>query len=190
MLSLFGTINCGWAVDNIFINFKLHENVDRNQAIFTSKFERNGEMLVNIWNNYIQPKNKNLKLLITPSVINNRNLNIVERSIGIQHIMLNDLSHSRMLLVPGHKAELYCLSAEEARELCVPIITMGIGALKERVIHGKTGLIAKNEKEFSEFALQLFTDDQMWKEFRLNLNKLRNTNNWNNVAANLINQIR
>ena len=49
-----------------------------------------------------------------------------------------------MLLVPGHKAELYCLAAEEARELCVPIVTMGIGSLYERVEHEKTGYIAKS----------------------------------------------
>ena len=65
-----------------------------------------------------------------------------------------------------------------------------MGALKERVIHEKTGLIARNEKEFSEFVLQLFSDDLMWNEFRSNLIKLRNSNNWNIVAENLINQIR
>ena len=112
------------------------------------------------------------------------------KTIGNQKNMLKDLSNSRMLLIPGHKAELYCLSAEEGRELCVPIITMGMGALKERVIHEKTGLIARNEKEFSEFVLQLFSDDLMWNEFRSNLIKLRNSNNWNIVAENLINQIR
>ena len=189
LLTLFGTINCGWAVDNIFINAEINENINKNQAIFTSKFDRNGELLVNIWNRYIQPKDKNLKLLITPDVINNQNPNIIDRSIGNQKNMLKDLSNSRMLLIPGHKAELYCLSAEEGRELCVPIITMGIGALKERVIHEKTGLIARNEKEFSEFVLQLFSDDLMWNEFRSNLIKLRNSNNWNIVAKNLINQI-
>ena len=38
---------------------------------------------------------------------------------------------------------------EEGRELCVPIVTMGIGSLSERVEHGKTGFIAQNEKDFS-----------------------------------------
>ena len=186
LLSLFGNINCGWAVDDLFINYNLNENINNNQAIFTSKFDRNGDLLVNIWNNYIQPKNKDLKLLITPNNKNNHNPNIIERLIGDKIDMIKDLSNSRMLLIPGHKAELYCLAAEEGRELCIPIVTMGIGSLKERVIHGKTGLIAKNEKEFSEFILQLFRDNLLWNKFRSNLKKLRNKNNWMKVSERLI----
>ena len=30
------------------------------------------------------------------------------------------------MLVPGHKGEVYCLAAEEARELCIPIVTLGL----------------------------------------------------------------
>ena len=58
--------------------------------------------------------------------------------------MIDDIKKSRIFLIPGHKAELFCLSAQEAKELCVPIVTLGIGSLSERVIHGKTGFIAKN----------------------------------------------
>ena len=52
LLSLFGNIECGWAVDDLFINYKLSDNINNYQAIFTSKFDRNGELLVNIWNKY------------------------------------------------------------------------------------------------------------------------------------------
>ena len=44
-----------------------------------------------------------------------------------------------------HKGEVFCLAAEEARELCLPIVTMGIGALRERVEHDITGYIANNK---------------------------------------------
>ena len=187
LLSLFGTIECGWAVDDIFIKSKLNENIDNKQAIFTSKFDRNGKLLINIWNNLIQPNNKDLKLLVTPKVKNNQNPNIIERSIGSQNNMLKDLSNSRMLLIPGHKAELYCLAAEEGRELCVPLITMGIGSLKERVVHGKTGLIEKNEKEYANYTLELFSTDNLWYDLRKNLIKIRNSNSWSKVSKKLIN---
>ena len=91
-----------------------------------------------------------------------------------------------MLLVPGHKAELYCLAAEEARELCVPIVTMGIGSLYERVEHEKTGYIAKSKKEFAHFAIELFNNDDIWREFRSNLIQLRSTKNWEKSAKTLI----
>ena len=58
-----------------------------------------------------------------------------------------------MIILPGHKAELFCLSALEASELCIPIVTMGIGSLAERVEHGVTGLIAKNERNFQVILL-------------------------------------
>ena len=59
--------------------------------------------------------------------------------------MVKDMLKSKVLLVPGHKSELFCIAAEEARELCIPIITLGIGSLSERVEHGVTGYIAKNK---------------------------------------------
>ena len=70
------------------------------------------------------------------------------------------------------------MAAEEARELCIPIVTLGIGSLSERVIHNKTGFIAKNDNDFANYTLQLFNDDQIWNEIRKNLFEMRNSNNW------------
>ena len=64
--------------------------------------------------------------------------------------LIKQLIMSRMIIFPGHKAELFCLAAEEARELCIPVVTLGIGSLSERVIHGKTGFIAKNKYKYPE----------------------------------------
>ena len=92
--------------------------------------------------------------------------------------LINDIKNSRMMLVPGHKAELYCLAAEEARELCVPIVTLGIGSLRERVQHGKTGFIAKNIDEFTHYTLELFNNNNLWNEIRQNLFIMRGKYNW------------
>ena len=93
------------------------------------------------------------------------------------------------LLLPGHKGELFCIAAEEARELCIPIITLGIGSLSERVEHGITGFIAKNSDEFADFTLNIFNNYNLWNEIRNNLLKLRGSKKWQNVASNLINQL-
>ena len=103
--------------------------------------------------------------------------------------MLNDLSNSRMLLIPGHKAELFCLAAEEGKELCLPIVTLGIGSLKERVEHNVTGFIAKNEKEFANFSLDLFKNNEIFNNIRNNLIKIRGNNNWTKVSNNLIKEL-
>ena len=100
--------------------------------------------------------------------------------------LIDDLKNSRMMLVPGHKAELFCLAAEEARELCIPIVTLGIGSLKERVIDNETGFIAKNEEEFAKYTLNLFNDNDLCMHLKKNLYKLRNSNNWSKSTGNFL----
>ena len=184
--SFFGINILELAVDDKFINTKLSNNIDNNLAIFTSRADRNLNLLLNIWNNKIQPKNHALKLLVTPPIINNSNSNIIERTLGTQSNLINDLLKSKIFLVPGHKAELFCLAAEEARELCIPIVTLGIGSLSERVVHRETGLIAKNEDEFALYTLELFNNNYLWNNMRNNLFKLRGSKNWKKSANNLL----
>ena len=93
------------------------------------------------------------------------------------------------MLVPGHKAELYCIAAEEARELCIPIVTLGIGSLYERVEHGITGFVANNRDDFAEYTLKIFNDYNLWKKLRNNLISLRGTKKWAMTASNLLKQL-
>ena len=65
------------------------------------------------------------------------------------------------------------MAAEEAKELCVPIITLGKGCLSERVEDGKTGFIAKDEKEICKYTLELFANDSFVEEMRNNLINIR-----------------
>ena len=73
--------------------------------------------------------------------------------------------------------------------MCIPIVTLGYGCLSERVIHGKTGYITKNNNEFTKYTLELFKNDHLWQSMRNNLEKIRSKIKWNNVAEDLINQI-
>lgn len=178
------------AVNNSFISTKidLSEPIFNEQAIFTSRGDRNGLILFKIWKDYINSINKDVKLLTSPieNISNPNKFNVFFRELKNQKILINDLKKSRMMLVPGHKAELYCLAAEEAKELCVPIVTLGIGSLKERVIHGTTGFIANNYEEFSFYALKLFNDTNFWNKIRKNLYNQRNKMNWETSAKNFL----
>ena len=189
LLKLFGTINLEWAVDPLFLETKLDESLIENRAIFTSRRDRNLDLLIKLWIKDIFPKNKSIKLYSTPSELINNDFNIFARNFEDKKTMVNDLLKSKVLLVPGHKAELYCIAAEEARELCIPIVTLGIGSLSERVQHGQTGFIAKNTKEFAEYTLKIFSDQNLWKKLRNNLIKLRNSKKWDDVASNLLRQL-
>jgi len=178
------------AIDNNFLESKVNidNNVLSNQAIFTSRPDRNGEKLIKIWKEKIIPHKNNIKLLITPTteMKDYRKFNIFYREMKNQLKLIDDLKNSRMMLVPGHKAELFCLAAEEARELCIPIVTLGIGSLKERVIDNETGFIAKNEEEFAKYTLNLFNDNDLCMHLKKNLYKLRNSNNWSKSTCNFL----
>ena len=189
LLKLFGTINLEWAVDPLFLETKLDENLIENRAIFTSRRDRNLDLLIKLWIKDIFPKNKSIKLYSTPSELINNDYNIFARNFEDKKTMVKDLLKSKVLLVPGHKGELYCIAAEEARELCIPIITLGIGSLSERVEHGITGFIAKTPEEFADYTLKIFNDENLWKNLRNNLIKLRGSKKWDKVALNLLNQI-
>lgn len=188
-LKMFGKINIEWAVDFLFINTAINDNYIENRAIFTSREDRNLQILIDIWKKKIFPKNNKIKLYATPSKLIDNSFNIFSRTFGSKKLLINDLLKSKVALIPGHKAELFCIAAEEAREMCVPIITLGIGALSERVIHGVTGFIAKNTDEFSYYTLKLFDDKILWKKIRNNLINLRGTKKWSNVAKNLLSQL-
>ena len=121
------------SIDDLFMETELTKNIDHNQAIFTSRPDRNLNKLLDIWNNKIFPNYKSAKLITTPDKNVKETNGVKFRIMGSQKELIDDLLKSRIFLIPGHKAELFCLAAEEARELCIPIVTLGIGSLFERV---------------------------------------------------------
>tara|TARA_B100000780_G_C21123687_1_gene455478 strand:- start:607 stop:1587 length:981 start_codon:yes stop_codon:yes gene_type:complete len=189
LLTLFGDFTINWAVDDAFIQTPINNYVVKNRAIFTSKEDRNLNILIDIWNKYIAPNKSDAELLTTPSSDIHQLNNIFFRKKGNQKNLIQDLLSSKVFLIPGHKGELFCLAAEEAKELCLPVITLGIGSLSERVIHGVTGFIAKNEKDFANFTLDIFNDKTIYNSIRSNLIKIRGQNNWDKVATKFINKL-
>ena len=189
LITMFGYIRLNWAVDDLFINTKIDSNFNQNRAIFSSAEDRNLLLLLKIWTNHIYPKFDRGELLVPSSKINIKHKSIHSRTRGDQKNLIHDLLSSKILLIPGHKAELFCLAAEEGKELCLPIVTLGIGSLSERVEHNVTGFIAKNEKEFANFTIDLFKNNEIFNNIRNNLIKIRGNNNWIKVSNNLIKEL-
>jgi glycosyltransferase involved in cell wall biosynthesis len=187
IISIFGKEMLAFATDKMFMNETLLDFVPNTQVIFSSRPDRNLDLLLNVWNEKISNKCPNVKLLINPPyTLKEKDKNIVVRRLSDQKDLLNDLKISRAMLIPGHKAELFCLAAEEAKQMCVPIVTYGIGCLYERVVDKVTGFIAKNDDEFAKYSLDLINDDGIWKEMRNNLLKDRGKRTWNIVAQDLL----
>ena len=131
------------------------------------------------------PINNEFKLYITPGLINYyeklSNKGIFLRNLGTRQEMIDELQNYRALTYLGHKSDIFTLTAEEAIKICLPVVTFGIGSLKERVSHLETGFIAKNDQEFADYTIKLLSDD----EFYLNIKKMyskRHENNWVSIA--------
>ena len=180
------------AADYEFIN----ENIDKNftakkKAIFTTRSDRNLNFLLSLWEKIVQ-RSSNSELYINPPYNlseKESQMNVKLRVKSDKNKLIDELKNSRVMLNPGHKGEVFCLAAVEAKELCLPIVTMGYGALKERVEHGVTGYIANNQNEFIDYSLDILNNDETYKKFRNNLFNKRGMRTYKNVAEDLINII-
>ena len=178
IFSIYGTDIINYGVDEIFESKKISNYNDNKISFFTSRQDRNLDILIDVWKENIFNKNFDYKLLITPINENLEQYNIFNRKMLNKEAFIEQISKARMIILPGHKAELYCLSALEASELCIPVVTMGIGSLSERVEHNITGLISKNKHNFAKDILEMYQNDHMWNEIRNNLISKRGQNSW------------
>ena len=188
--SFFGKKILKLAPDYKFVNTEVEIDVlPKKNAIFTSRSDRNLDILIECWK-IISKKVSDCSLYINPPYnLSNeeKNMNIKIREKGDTNKLIDDLIKSRIMLNPGHKGEVYCLAAEEARELCIPIVTMGYGSLYERVEHGVTGYIANNKNEFINYSIDLMNNDKLYSKIRNNLLKIRGIRTYKNVVEDFIN---
>ena len=189
LTSFFGKKILKIAPDYDFIDTKIDINfIPPQNAIFTTRSDRNLSFLIQSWLK-IKLQSNNAKLFINPPFTLNDNEiknDILIRSKGDKKLLINDLLNTRVFLSPGHIGEVFCLAAEEARELCVPIVTMGYGSLYERVEHNVTGFIARNQNEFIKYSNDILNDESIYRDLRKNLFNIRNSRNYKNVKKDFL----
>jgi len=189
LTSFFGKKVIKLAPDYDFIETTIDINkLPSQKAIFTTRSDRNLSFLLNNWKT-ISKNSPHSELHINPPYVlkdEDHKLNIKVRVKSDKSKLIQELADSRVMLNPGHKGEVFCLAAEEARELCVPIVTMGYGSLYERVDHNKTGFIAKNDNEFINYASKILNDNDTYLRLKENLLKLRGSKTYDQVSKNLL----
>ena len=177
------------APDYEFIDAEINKDyLPGKNAIFTTRPDRNLNLLIQNWAE-IKKKAKDSKLYINPPYNiseNDKKLSIIIREKSDKKKLIEDLINSRVMLNPGHKGEVFCLAAEEAKELCLPIVTMGYGSLSERVEHEKTGFIAKNFNEFINYSIEILNNEKTYFELKNNLINLRGKRTYRDVAVDFI----
>ncbi|WP_440680865.1 glycosyltransferase [Candidatus Pelagibacter sp. HIMB1623] len=189
LTSIFGKKILPIATDYDFINTNVNKDfIPFKRAIFTTRSDRNLNFLLECWKE-IKKKSPDAELYINPPYdlsMEDKKNNIFLRKKGNKNDLIQDLLNSRVMLNPGHKGEVFCLAAEEARELCLPLITMGYGSLYERVEHDITGYLAKNKEEFINYASQILNDDTIYLNLKKKLYQKRNFRSYKNVAVDLL----
>ncbi len=187
LTSFYGKKTIPITVDPKFLNIDIDENhIAEKKVVYNIRSNRNLDKLINIWCEKIFPYNNEFQLYITPDLLEYndklKKKNIFLRSIGSRQDMINELKTYRALTYLGHKSDIFTLTAEEAIKLCLPVITFGIGSLKERVKHMETGYIAKNDQDFANFTIKLLNDDEFYLDMKRNMKKKRKDNNWETIA--------
>lgn len=177
------------SIDNDFFEVNLENEINKN-VIFYSRGDRNGSIVIDVWKKIFGKLSIKQKLYIAPDIKINSNemleFNIFKREYMDKKNLINFLKKFRLLIIPGHKGEVFCNVAEEAKALCIPIVTLGIGALNERVENNYNGFICKNLKEFEEKITTLLLDDNIYLKFKKNLIKDRGNHKWSNTVDQLI----
>jgi len=178
------------SIDNEFYETKLPLKTN-NDVIFYSRGDRNGQLILKIWKDLFVNNSIKSKFFIPKDLfIENEEMikfNIKKKDFLPKNELINFLKNFRVLIIPGHKGEVFCNVAEEAKALGIPIITMGMGALKERVKNNYNGFLCHNLEDFKIKILQLLKDDDLYLKFRNNLIRDRGQNKWTNTINSLIN---
>ena len=147
---------------------------------------RNLDWLIDIWMNKFQNREKKAKLFINPNLIpyteEMQNSNVFERKFGSREDLINELRNTRVFAYTGHKSDIWVLTVEEAVQMCVPVVTYGIGSVEDRVIHNETGFIAKNDSEFAYYLEKLLFNNDFYNSIRQKMFKRRGFKNWDYIA--------
>lgn len=72
------------------------------------------------------------------------------------------LAAARLMLYRGDPGETFCLALAEAQAMGLPCVVTPLGAVAERVEHGRTGVVAWSDAEAAAAAIRLLSDDAHW----------------------------
>ena len=185
--SFYGKDMISLTVDPKFFKEPVDINhIPKKKAIYNIRSNRNLDWLINIWINKIFPQDSSVELHITPGLVDYndtlKNSNIKLRSFVSRQQLMNELKNTRVFTYIGHKSDIWTLTVEEARQLCVPVVTFGIGSISDRVDNGFTGYIVKSDNEFASKVLNLMNDDTLYLKLKKNMFESRGKLNWESIA--------
>lgn len=86
------------------------------------------------------------------------------------------------MICTGTRGETFCLAAAEAQCAGLPVVTLGIGALLERVQHGINGLVCRDMTQLSDALIAIARDKELSALLRDGAQRNRAVMGWHRVA--------
>ncbi len=159
-------------------------------AVFTSQAYRGLREVIAMWRAEVSPRIGGARLLAyvgVGDVAAYAALAAGDASIAVRGrvgnaAMLDVLRGARVLLAPGHVSETFCLAAAEAVAMGVPVVTLGIGSLRERVVDGQTGFVCAEWVEMAAQVRKVLGDDVVWRRLHDGGVATRIDRDWTQVA--------
>ena len=193
-----------YGVDNKLLLRKKHKmKPPYPNAIFTSSPLRGLDWLLELWKTEIFPNIPNAKLNIFSGfstygkygskhkvrikVILKKAKNYRKFGVNIfkpleRNKLFKEILKSRIFIYRSTDDETFCMAAAESQMLCIPGVVKKYGCIEERIIHNKTGLVCRDDKEFCKGTITLLKNDSTWLNFHKNLIKNNYYFSWPKIA--------
>ena len=123
---------------------------------------------------------------ILAKVKNNLKYNIHVKKPKIDSEFIEEIKSMRVHLYPSHNFETSALTLMESQALGIPAVTRQLGAAHEKIINGKTGFVAQNDIDFSEYTIRLMNDIEYFKRISNQAKELNLNINWDTKVKEFI----
>lgn len=192
-----------YGVDSFIIKKISHLNLPKPNVIFTSNPQRGLQWLLDRWVYEIHPVVPEAKLFLFSGIetygdFGKKNLSeilpIIERAKNLKKKgvflkkpvkrgeLLRFLKNSRLHLYEGSNDETFCMSIAESQVLGIPCVVKNFGCMNERIINNRSGFVCKSDKEFSQKAIKILTQDKCWLKMHQYMIKNNLHYSWKKIA--------
>lgn len=174
------------------------------RAVFTSNPLRSLSWLLDLWKDQIEPEVPGAEFHLftgaaTYGAVGDKKAEamaaVIAQAEALGHqgvivrgpvsksVLIDEFKQARCMLYRGDLNETFCLAVGEAQASGVPAVVRDLGSVVERVKDNKTGFIARSDKEFVEKAVQLLSNEALWRaQHEASLN-LQRSWRWPDAAA-------
>ncbi len=157
-------------ISEVFLQ-PLPQRPRKHHFVWASQRQRGLAKTLDAWKSHVAPHAKDASFHIFGSRAEELGLtaeqasrsNIVFHGPTLKSVMAEFYASAMAMVYPGALDETFCMAAAEAQARGLPVITLGIGSLSERVQHGVNGMICRSFEELGAQTRRLTEDTELWR---------------------------